>query len=159
MTEPENVVTMWQAYLRSIGEDPSTRDKTYTAWHFCDNEADANALAELVKTGQKRATASSLPVYEQEKQAIPKVGDLSVILDWAGRAQCVIQTTRVEITPFCDVSAEFAWMEGEGDRSLAYWRRGHQHFFSRELEALGLAFDERMPVVCEHFEVVFGVNR
>lgn len=29
---------------------------------------------------------------------------------------------------FCDVTAEFARKEGEGDLSLEYWQREHQRF-------------------------------
>ncbi len=151
----DSVSALWRAYLTSLGEDEATTTKTYTAWHFCDNETDADELAELVRSGRKRATASSLWVYEHDSQSLPKVGDHSVILDWKGKARCIIQTTRIDLMPYEEVTEEFAWTEGEGDRSLAYWREGHRRFFTRELEAIGLAFSPRMPVVCERFEVVF----
>jgi uncharacterized protein YhfF len=154
MSESATVKALWNAYLRSLGEDEAATAKTYTAWHFCSNQADADELAELVRSGRKRATASALPVYEHDGQPLPKVGDLSVILDWKGEARCIIQTTHVAIVPFVDVPEEFAWMEGEGDRSLTYWRAGHQKFFTMELEAIGLVFDLSMPVVCERFELV-----
>ena len=57
--------------------------------------------------------------------------------------------------PFQEVSAEQAYREGEGDRSLAYWREVHKAFFSRELEAVGMEVREDMGVVCEEFEVGF----
>ena len=56
--------------------------------------------------------------------------------------------------PFDEVSAEHAAAEGEGDRSLAYWRRAHQRFWERHsTDPRGFAPD--MPVVCERFEVVW----
>lgn len=155
MPESATVKALWCAYLASLGETEATTEKTYTAWHFCDNETDADELAELVLSGQKRATASSLWVYEHEGQPIPKVGDHSVILDWKGEARCIIRTTRIDLLPFEEVPEAFAWTEGEGDRSLAYWRAGHERFFTRELASIGRAFEVRMPVVCERFEVVF----
>ncbi|MEM7118995.1 MAG: ASCH domain-containing protein, partial [Chloroflexota bacterium] len=129
----DSVTKMWYAYLHQIGETPETTNKTYTAWYFCDNEADANELAELVKKGQKRATASAVWTYEKEQEPIPQVGELSVILNWEGEAQCIICTTSVEIVPFNEVTAVFAATEGEGDGSLAYWRRVHWAFFTRDL--------------------------
>ena len=57
--------------------------------------------------------------------------------------------------PFDRVSEEQAFREGEGDRSLEYWRRVHEDFFRRELAGAGLAFSPDMPVVCEEFEVVW----
>lgn len=155
MAVSATVKTLWRAYLESLGEDETTTTKTCTAWHFCDNAADADELAELVLSGQKRATASSLWVYEHEGQPVPQAGDHSVILDWSGEARCIIRTTRIDLLPFEDVPAEFAWTEGEGDRSLAYWRAGHERFFTRELAGIGRTFDVRMPIVCERFEVVF----
>ena len=148
--------SLCRAYLRSLDEDEVTAGKTYAAWHFCDNETDANELAALVKAGRKRATAGSLWACEHAGQSRPKVGDLSVILDWAGEAQCIIRTSRIDIVPFEEVTAEFAWTEGEGDRSLDHWRDRHWRFLLRELTPFGRQPDRRMLVVCEWFEVVFA---
>ena len=87
---------------------------------------------------------------------MPAVGDYSVIINWNGEAQCIIRTTSVEIVPFNEVTADFARTEGEGDRSLDYWRRVHWECFTRELQAIGKRPQETMPVVCETFEVVYG---
>ncbi len=131
-------------------------DTTYESWCFSDNEADANALAALVLTGQKRATTGDLWSYEVEQERLPEVGDLNVITDWAGNAVCVIRTTGVEILPFDAVTEEFAATEGEGDGSLEYRRRVHQEVFSRRLPDIGKVFEPDMPVACECFEVVYG---
>ena len=124
----------------------------YEAWTFGD---DPDALAELVRTGVKTATASAYPFYELEGEDLPKAGEYSVILDTSDEGVCVIRTTKVYVTPYRDVNAEQAWKEGEGDRSLDYWRRVHEAFFRKELEEAGLAFTEDMGVVCEEFEVVY----
>jgi len=156
MQHANSVQELWSAYLHSLGENPATTDKTFTAWHFCDNEQDANALAALVKAGRKRATASAYGAYEDNRDTLPAVGDFSVIINWAGEAQCIIRTTSVEIVPFGQVTADFARTEGEGDRSLDYWRRVHWAAFTRELQPIGKRPEETMPVVCETFEVVYG---
>jgi uncharacterized protein YhfF len=54
------------------------------------------------------------------------------------------------------VTAEHAYREGEGDRSLSHWRGVHRKFFTQELEAEGLEFSEDMKLVCEEFEVVYS---
>lgn len=150
-----SVQRLWHAYLHSTGEDPATTQKTFTAWHFCDNAHDADELAALVKAGHKRATASAAQAYEIEEEALPAVGDLSIITNWAGEAQCLIRTTSVEIVPFNQVSARFAHTEGEGDGSLEHWRRVHWEVFSRNLQALNKDPQPTMPVVCETFEVLY----
>ena len=124
----------------------------YEAWAFGD---DPDTLAELVRTGVKTATASAYPFYELEGEDLPKAGEYSVILDTKDEAVCIIRTTKVYVTPYREVTAEQAWKEGEGDRSLDYWRRVHEAFFRKELEAVGLTFTEDMGVVCEEFEVVY----
>ncbi|MCK8115729.1 GNAT family N-acetyltransferase [Anaerosoma tenue] len=130
-------------------------DATYTAWHFCDNQADADELADLVLAGRKRATAGALWSYEAEGEPLPRPGDLSVVTDWSGTPRCVIRTTSVEVVPFGSVTEEFAAAEGEGDGSLDYWRRAHRAAFEREAVLTGRAPSEEMPVVCERFEVVY----
>jgi uncharacterized protein YhfF len=128
---------------------------SYPAWHFCDNKADADALADLVVNGVKQATASSLWVYEAEGEPLPQAGDFSVITEWDGGPRAIIRTTAVEVVPFSEVTPEFAATEGEGDRSLRYWREAHWAAFSRELALIGREPAEDMPVVCERFELVF----
>ena len=127
-------------------------DAEYEAWAFGD---DPDTLAELVRTGVKTATASAYPFYELEGEELPKAGEYSVILNTKDEAVCIIRTTKVYVTPYCQVTAEQAWKEGEGDRSLDYWRRVHEAFFRKELEAVGLTFTEDMGVICEEFEVVY----
>ena len=59
-------------------------------------------------------------------------------------------------TLFKNVSARHAYLEGEGDRSLAYWRKVHQAFFTAELAEVKLDFTPDLEVVCEEFEVIFS---
>ena len=150
-----SVQRMWEAFV-AARPDLAGPDTSYEAWYFCDNEADANNLAELARSGRKRATAGDLWSYEAEMEPFPRVGDLNVITDWAGNAACVIRTTSIEVVPFDAVTEEFAATEGEGDGSLRYWKEAHQAVFSRRLAQLGKTFEPDMPVVCERFEVVFG---
>lgn len=123
----------------------------YEAWSFGD---DADKLAELVKAGRKTATCSALIFYKSEDEELPQVGEYSIILDSDGDAVCIIRTTSVYVTTFDAVSKEHAYKEGEGDRSLEYWRKVHRKFFEEELKAINRQFDEKLELVCEEFEVV-----
>ena len=154
MNKGSSIERMWSAFLARRPDLVQPGD-TFSAWHFCDNQADADELAALVLAGRKRATASSLWPYQIDGDPLPCAGDFDVITDWAGEAQCVIRTISVEVIPFDAVSAEFAAIEGEGDGSLDYWRQAHRVAFERELAGYGLAFADQMPVVCQRFEVVF----
>lgn len=143
----------WQAFARTRAVDPTPR--FLEAFFFDDNEPSANALAALVVSGRKRATAGLLWAYEAEDKRAPEPGDMSIVTDFHGKFVCVIETTRVDVVPFCEVSAEFAATEGEGDGSLEYWRRAHEAFFGRECQRIARPPQADVPVVCERFELVF----
>lgn len=140
---------MWEEYLSL----KKIKDCGYEAWAF---GAFPDELASLVKDGIKTATSSAYDLYAINGEPLPEIGAYSVILSSDGSAACIIRTVRVEIVKFCEVSAEFARKEGEGDKSLGYWRRVHEEFFTRELKECGLNFSPDMKVVCEQFELVFG---
>lgn len=148
---------MRAAYLASLGTEAraDAERRSWSAWHFCADKANADELGALVVSGRKRATASSIRVYEAEGEPLPSPSDLSVITDWEGRALCVIETTDLRIVRFRDVGADFAAREGEGDGSLEYWKEGHRRYFSAEHEGLGIPFGEDVPVLCEDFRVVW----
>ena len=124
----------------------------YEAYSFGD---DADYLGNLVKDGIKTATTSLYSLYELDGDELPKVGDYSIILDSKDEALCIIKTTKVYIEKFSNVSSSYAYKEGEGDKSLYYWKKVHRAFFTEELKEYGLEFNEQMELVLEEFEVVF----
>ena len=146
-----SVNAMCKAYFESKGQELRELD----AWHFCDNETDANECAALTLEGTKRATTPSLAWFQKNNQPLPAKGDLNVVTDWSGEAQCIIQTCSVAVVPFSEISEEYARIEGEGDKSLEYWREVHWDYYIRELAEFGMSPAQDMPVVCEMFEVVF----
>lgn len=124
------------------------------SFHFELTEKLSNSLLELVLSGKKKATASSLLSYEIEGTRIPQVGDYSIVTDWDGVPRCVIETTAVTITPFSQITFDICRREGEDD-TLESWQKGHKHFFVEEGKELGYSFSEDMSVVFEDFKVVF----
>ena len=151
----QQIKNFWQAYLNSLPPDVKKPETMPEAWHFCNDKESANHLAALTLSGTKRATAGALWSYEAEGEAIPQPGDLSIIINWQQEPVCIIESTQIDITPFNEVSEEFARVEGEGDKSLSYWKKVHWEFFNNEMEALGREAIETMPVVCERFRVIF----
>lgn len=151
----QQIKVFWQAYLDSLPPNADKPASMPEAWHFCNDEESANHLAELTFAGTKRATAGALWSYEAEGEPIPQPGDLSIIINWDEEPVCIIETTQLDIVPFNQVSEEFARVEGEGDKSLAYWKKVHWEFFTEEMQALGREAVETMPVACERFRVVY----
>ncbi len=143
------VEEFWAEFVAATGIDGD-----YEAWAFADSIPElATELALLVRDGPKRATAGLHPDYEHadDPEPIPTVGGLSVVLDGRGSPVCVIRTTEVEFRRFGDVDEGFAWDEGEGDRTLAWWRRAHIWFFSQQ----GIRIDDDTPLVLERFELLW----
>lgn len=142
-------------FLSTLQAKDPRRKAPVDAYYFCSDEESADHLASLVVQGVKQATASLLWSYEAENEPVPEVGQLSVITNWSGEPQCIVEVTDVEITPYNEVSAEFAFIEGEGDKSLEYWRKVHWEFFSLECKDLGKEPAEDMPVILEQFKVIW----
>lgn len=140
---------MWETF---IDQYPEYKDAAYEAWQY---GVAQDKLAALTLDGTKEATASAYVLYEREGEALPKEGDFSIILDSRDQAVCIIQTKKVTVEPFKEVSEDFAYKEGEGDRTLRYWREVHEEFFTDELQTIGIPFAEDMLTVCEEFEKVF----
>lgn len=147
----DSVIKLWADYQRTVSGDA----KRYDSWYFADTETDADELAELVLAGIKRATASALWAFEFDREPVPKPGDFSVVTNWRGVAACIIRTTAVEVVPYNEVTAVFAEIEGEGDKSLAYWRSVHWPYYQREMLRIGRELSPTLPVVCQHFERVY----
>ncbi len=131
------------------------RQRTLAYWHFCDNEQDANECAGLVVRGIKKATSPSLWWYQAHNEPLPVAGELNIVTNWQGEAMCIIETTQVSLVPFNEISADYAALEGEGDKSLAYWQQVHWDYYHRELADTPFTPHEEMPIVCHQFNVVF----
>jgi uncharacterized protein YhfF len=59
------------------------------------------------------------------------VGKRMVMLDGTGRAAAVLETVELTRRRFSEVDEAFAFDEGEGDQTLAYWREAHRSYFQR----------------------------
>lgn len=124
------------------------------AWAFGATPEQANELAELVLGGIKTATASAQWDYAQDSEPIPRIGDLAIVLDGSEHPRALIEVTDVDIVAFEDVTQEHAYLEGEGNRTLEYWRREHQRFFT-DHASHDRGFVMSMPVVLERFKVLY----
>lgn len=142
---------MWMACKKI---NPDIGDEI-DAWAF---GVSADDLANLVVRGEKTATASAYELYKLENEPLPKPGTFDVILDSWDRAVCIIEITKVSVLPFNQVSADHAFKEGEGDKSLAYWQRVHQEFFTECLAEAGLEFSFETGVVLEEFRKVYPLD-
>lgn len=153
MSKTNSVQTFWEEFCRNNPKINS--NEPYQVWFFGSTSEMARELAELVLKGKKTATASLLEENKLNPESAPALDGLSVVTDFAGNPQCVIQTTEIRHLPFDEVDAQFAFDEGEGNQTLAHWRDGHWRYFSREAQELKIEFNEKSLVTCERFKLLF----
>ena len=111
---------------------------------FGDGPALADELLDLVMRGVKTATCST---EDEPNTSTP--GERWIVLDGRGEPRCIIETLEVSYRRYNEVDVAFAHEEGEGDRSLAYWREAHRGYFGRQGK-----FSEDMMLMCERFRLV-----
>lgn len=128
------------------------RDLPFTEFGL--TPAQKTSSAQRVLAGEKRATTSLLAAYAHDHEDLPFVGRRSVVRDGFGRNVAVIETRRVEIRRFCEVDANFAAIEGEGDKSLEYWQTVHRTYLRAECARVGAGWDESSEVVLDYFEII-----
>lgn len=150
----EEIEQFWQSYLAACPEETAGQ-ATYVAEPFGDNAQLADELGQLIVQGVKTATCSALWEWEAEGSPLPEVGLKTIVLNGRSEPLCIIETTEVTIRPFNEVDEQFAYEEGEDDRSLASWREGHWRYFSRVLPKIGKKPTKEMPLVCERFRLVY----
>jgi len=153
MIENTSANNMWGDYLKNHLEDAFHEPPK--VYHFCDNKEDADECVMLVKKGIKKATSDSLLGMQYRNEKLPKIGDFTIVTDWEGKAQCILETKKVTLKPLFTIDEEYARLEGEGDKSLKHWKEVHWDYYTRELEAFGRVPRESMIIVCQEFEKVF----
>ena len=104
-------------------------------------------LAALVIAGRKRAT-----VWDGAEEN-PTAPGMRWRVTAAGRSVAVIETLDVERRRFCDIDADFAATEGEGDGSLRFWQAAHEAHFRK-----AGGFDPHMWLWCETFRLVAVID-
>jgi uncharacterized protein YhfF len=154
LSKTEQTEMFWRAFLTHSGR----ADGDYVVVAFGDTPALATELAALVLDGTKRATCSLLREYADAPDTSPKVGDEVVLVDGSGKPQCIWRTTEIEIKPLIEVDERFAWDEGEGDRSRAYWLNAHRTSFQRQAQRDGFVMHDRIDAVFERFEIVWPLS-
>lgn len=150
------VAAFWADYCRAASVPEST---PYQAWYFGDSPELAHQLVELVLHGPKRGTAGAGWAVDREPELGAVPYGYSVVTERDGTPRCVIRTTTLERKPLNQVDAQFAWDEGEGDRTLPDWLDGHRAYFQRECAAEGVPYSDDMAVQLERFELLYPFDR
>ena len=134
MVPDEQVQRCWDELCAASGVE---RSALTAVEQFGDSPAMADELVALVLAGTKRATAGLVSDLTRQGLALPVPGDHWIALDGSGRPACVLRTTQVRVGPLDSVDASFAEDEGEGDRTVQWWREAHRRYFVRQAQRAG----------------------
>ena len=102
---------------------PAPTEGRVTVDGYGDSPELSESLLALIRSGQKRAGTSLLWTMEEEKDTVPQVGDIALVVNHLNQPALICRNTQVDIVPYNQVTAQYAAIEGEGDGSLAYWAR------------------------------------
>lgn len=85
-------------------------------------------LVAAILDGTKTTTSSLLAGYGRD-EPLPGPGLRQAVVDSSGHRVAVIETTSVRVIRLGDIDLAHALGEGEGYRSVAEWRAGHERFW------------------------------
>ncbi|WP_423918893.1 ASCH domain-containing protein [Frigoribacterium sp. 2-23] len=145
---------MWSDYSKSRRPQDAV-DSDYTVEHFGDSAKLADELLQIVLSGTKRATAELVSEFTHRGDPLPRIGSHWIACDGAGVPRIVIRSTQLRIDTFDGADADFAYAEGEDDRTLGSWQIQHRLYWERTSTARGATWSELDEIVFEHFAVVW----
>jgi uncharacterized protein YhfF len=119
-----------------------------------EDEVSCLQLSALILGGKKTGSFTALDSFIIDNEPLPKAGSNYVVADWNEVPLCIIQTTKVTILPYNQITWEMAEKEGEED-SFESWKESHNEFFEYDAEIMGYEFKPDMPVVFEEFKVLY----
>lgn len=149
-----NEQAYWNKYLSSLLPEERPVNPVVTA-SFAGNAGITDGLLTLYLNGQKTAGSSLLEDFQAAGDPVPRVGNYWIYLDGKGEPRCILLTEKVVMHKFKDVPEEIALAEGEGDRSLAYWKRVHAELYLPYLKDWGIRDLDEATVITEFFKIVF----
>ena len=80
---------------------------TISAYNVCFYDSNGtNEILDNILCGKKRANTGLFSLFEAQMQLLPRMGDYTVVLDSDMQPRCITRTTKVEVVPFEDVTAE-----------------------------------------------------
>lgn len=116
-------------------------------------------LVAAILAGEKTSTSSLLLEYRLDGEPLPQPGDREVVVDSDGNPVCLTEVSRVDVTALAEVTLEHVLLEGEGFRTVAEWRAGHERFwhsddFRASVGDPDFTVDDETEVVCAEFRVI-----
>ena len=108
-----------------------------------------------VRNGEKRGTFSLPWLLEKTPELTPKLGEYVVLVDFDGQPGALVTTTEIENITYDTITAAHTAVDGPAIRELTKWQAIHKPYWTQALAAIGEQFAGDMPVLVEHFKLVY----
>jgi len=99
-----SVYEMWDNFTQSNPEFKN--DEFLDSYLFHNNEFDANRLAELIVSGEKKAGSGLYFWYDEANANLPKIGTKIIVTHFDGKAGAIIQLKKVDTIPFNQITTD-----------------------------------------------------
>lgn len=143
-----------ESYLKSLPETAIPKNAFVYAGYAGTPDI-TDELLELYLAGKKSAGSSLVEGFLATGDSLPEIGHYWIYLNSSGKPSCILQTRKIEIYKFKDIPVEVAIAEGEGDLTLAYWRKVHSELYFPYLESWGIKDIDEATVIVEFYDIVF----
>lgn len=144
----------WQKYVSTLSHEQRLQSVWVEA-SYAGNREITDDLLELYLLGQKTAGSSIVEDFVTAGEPLPKVGNHWIFLNSKSEPCCILKTEKIVIHKFKDIPEEIAIAEGEGDKSLSYWKAVHAELYVPHLAGWGVAEISEANVITEFFKIVY----
>ena len=110
----------------------------------------------FIKEGEKVGTFSLPWLMESENIPDSHTGQPIILLSYDGKPEIVVQITKIEKTTFGEVDYEVTKIDGPPVRDPEIWIPLHRDYWNNVLEPYGRACTDDMPIIVEHFKLVYS---
>lgn len=147
----------WDRYLKTLPPARHPRHARVEAG-FAGDKKVTDGLIRLYLDGRKTAGSSLAADFLSAREPLPKPGNYWIILDGRRHPRLIVRTDKVVLSIFKNIPKYVARAEGEGDLSVAHWKRVHRKAYSPFIARWGIERLDDARVVTEIFTLVFSVT-
>ena len=147
------VAAFWQSAMRASPD--TVRGDAYRVRAIGNTPEAMSSILGHVLRGDKRGTFSLPWLHAKNPANAPKVGDYVVLVGFDGKPAALVTTTELEHVTYDTITGAHTAIDGPGVRDLTVWKGVHQPHWTKQLAAVGLQFANDMPVIVEHFKLLY----
>ncbi len=121
------------------------------------DEASSRRIAQLVASGEKRATVARLAEFADHRP--PGIGQTVLATDAQGCPSFLYRVVATQTVPLSAIASWHLMAESPALRDLATWRSAHLKVWAPALSGLSDREVEALPLVWQRFELLYPKAR